>query len=352
MSIAASDYNIKYMTVGIALSFMSLISVFPALSGVLNGYSISSLLIVNFTTLYSVMMFATSYVEEEQHFWYWSLSGWILYLYFSRSVLLATVRCPLSVNVNIQSSSRTKSTSHKPHKIDILYITILSLHRICQRWNQTGQKFAGADDISNSFLSKQPLLLWALVVATYSRIIWHIRGASYRFLTAVFAVCTIGIAFKISFTMQDAPELLPSSISRVTPFLTHFSLLFQARCVFIGLLAILVLYFYDKKSENLTVSSSGMWRHSVSVSIYLYPVNVDIQLLLSYLGPFSSSLKVAQRIFRYSYYLICKRKFWVRCRLALCVTVLNYNRNSKSKFRSVGIVLPTAQPCFFLCTGE
>ena len=90
MSIAASDYNIKYMSVGIALSFISFISVVPSLSYVLNGYSMSSLLGVTFTILYSVMMFASSFVEEEQHFWYWSLSGWILYLYFSRSVLLAT----------------------------------------------------------------------------------------------------------------------------------------------------------------------------------------------------------------------------------------------------------------------
>ena len=29
---------------------------------------------------YSVMMFASSYVEEEQHFWYWATSGWLAML--------------------------------------------------------------------------------------------------------------------------------------------------------------------------------------------------------------------------------------------------------------------------------
>lgn len=91
MSVAASDYNINYMSLGIALSFVALLSVLPALYDVLSGYSISSLLIIIFTILYSVMMFASSFVEEEQHFWYWSLSGWISYLYFSRLVLPAAV---------------------------------------------------------------------------------------------------------------------------------------------------------------------------------------------------------------------------------------------------------------------
>lgn len=32
------------------------------------------------TLLYGIMMFASSYVEEEQHFWYWSSSVWIAFL--------------------------------------------------------------------------------------------------------------------------------------------------------------------------------------------------------------------------------------------------------------------------------
>jgi len=29
---------------------------------------------------YGVMMFASSYVEEEQQFWYWACSGWFMLL--------------------------------------------------------------------------------------------------------------------------------------------------------------------------------------------------------------------------------------------------------------------------------
>lgn len=36
------------------------------------------------TLLYGVMMFASSYVEEEQHFWYWSTTAWLFYLVVKR----------------------------------------------------------------------------------------------------------------------------------------------------------------------------------------------------------------------------------------------------------------------------
>lgn len=38
------------------------------------------------TILYGVMMFATSYVEEEQHFWYWATAAWMAYLYAAKYV--------------------------------------------------------------------------------------------------------------------------------------------------------------------------------------------------------------------------------------------------------------------------
>jgi hypothetical protein len=40
------------------------------------------------------MMFASSFVEEEQHFWYWSASGWLAYLYFAECVLSSRTAKP------------------------------------------------------------------------------------------------------------------------------------------------------------------------------------------------------------------------------------------------------------------
>ena len=39
---------------------------------------------IGITLLYAVMMFASSYVEEEQHFWYWAITAWLLLLWIKR----------------------------------------------------------------------------------------------------------------------------------------------------------------------------------------------------------------------------------------------------------------------------
>jgi len=49
---------------------------------------------------YGVMMFASSYVEEEHHFWYWTCSSWVVYLALVRSVNLC---CGYSIQANQRS---------------------------------------------------------------------------------------------------------------------------------------------------------------------------------------------------------------------------------------------------------
>ena len=44
----------------------------------------AGLWIASMTTAYGIMMFASSYVEEEQHFWYWIASAWIAWQYLKR----------------------------------------------------------------------------------------------------------------------------------------------------------------------------------------------------------------------------------------------------------------------------
>src|ERR1700760_3170569 len=45
--------------------------------------------------------------------------------------------------------------------------TLAICQRLIQRWNQTGQKLAGAPDIVTSVLNLHPFYLWCLVGFTY-----------------------------------------------------------------------------------------------------------------------------------------------------------------------------------------
>jgi ethanolaminephosphotransferase len=79
MSSAASNYDVNRLMLGIALAFASVASGATAAWGLplrnVNG-AITALIAL----LYAIMMFASSYVEEEQHFWYWITGGWVAYL--------------------------------------------------------------------------------------------------------------------------------------------------------------------------------------------------------------------------------------------------------------------------------
>ena len=148
------------------------------------------------------------------------------------------------------SSSQLTFSKEENNNVNVLYIISLSLHRIARRWNQTGQKYAGADDISHTILLGQPLLLWILVVVTYLWTFNHIRRASSsRSFIMVIGVCGMAFLFKISFTLQDAPELLSPSFLRAASFLARVSLISQARLVFLGLVLTYAFNFYYQKAR-------------------------------------------------------------------------------------------------------
>lgn len=78
MSSLASNYDVPKLVLGQVLSIVAVV-----LSGAIMlqyQYEETALPLLGITASYGVMMFASSYVEEEQHFWYWSLTIWFAYL--------------------------------------------------------------------------------------------------------------------------------------------------------------------------------------------------------------------------------------------------------------------------------
>jgi ethanolaminephosphotransferase len=80
MSGAASNYDIPRMAAGISLAAIAFASSVLESLRRFSSKNVDVLVFLAFNVLYGVMMFASSYVEEEQHFWYWAAAGWLAYL--------------------------------------------------------------------------------------------------------------------------------------------------------------------------------------------------------------------------------------------------------------------------------
>ena len=238
MSSTASNYDVSRLILGtilacisVALSFFTL----PSLAAVTPAGIALTLILV----FYSILMFASSYVEEEHNFWYWATSGWFFYLFISQS----------------RKEWYKKFIFHPA-------IMLLVIHRVVRRWNQTGQKFAGADDIVHSgvFHGSNSIVLWTLVGATYmdltGRISKHVarsiaafeprsRGVedpdeidANRFMStvAVLPLSATAFVFKLAFTAKDAPELTHGINQGLIDWVGDLNLVGVAQMVFLGIL--------------------------------------------------------------------------------------------------------------------
>ena len=81
LSGTASNYDLNKMYTGIAIAVLG---VALAIISILSAHVKLDLgtLANNTTSLtYGATMFASSYVEEEQQFWYWALGGWLIALH-------------------------------------------------------------------------------------------------------------------------------------------------------------------------------------------------------------------------------------------------------------------------------
>ena len=225
LSGTATNYGLYEMYMGTALTALAvLLAAFSSVSGLyrLQPSNVGFLLV---NILYSITMFASSYVEEEHQFWYWALSGWLIVLHCKHA--------------RIDSDSL---------RLDWRVLISAVLFGITRKWTQTGQKYAGGPDIITQLLNPHPWLLWLMVILTIAyfsfRLVRHASSwYSNKTLSILPAFVGLGVlAFKIAFTAADAPELLHSIpiLVTVVDLVQKVPLVNQARVVFIGLTQLLV----------------------------------------------------------------------------------------------------------------
>jgi ethanolaminephosphotransferase len=238
MSGAASNYNVPRLFFGTGLAFIVCCLGFFTLPK-FGSFSPGGMYYTLTLVLYAVLMFASSYVEEEHNFWYWATSGWLFVVF-------------------IDSMRRDWSNRWIFHPA----IVTMVLHRLIKRWNQTGQKYAGADDIANSGLFHgNSFILWSLIGATYMdvtlRLARHVARSLATFddanqkrrdveaestdtnrmmgTIAVLPLTGTAFMFKLAFTAKDAPELTYGMTGNMMDTLEGLDLVSLARMVFGGL---------------------------------------------------------------------------------------------------------------------
>ncbi|KAL6231464.1 hypothetical protein BDW75DRAFT_44334 [Aspergillus navahoensis] len=226
MSGAASNYDLRYLSLGICITGLAVLFSIPATYKALSIHRNPGLFLIIGILLYGAMMFASSYVEEEQQFWYWLFTGWAFYLHV-----------------------RSFRFEQAPRSAAYLFpAAILALsHRIIRRWNQTGQKFAAEPDIARIYLSSHQSSLWLLVVVTYADVCLHLMNdfspyIIWRLLClAVTATCFI---FKLAFAAAESPELLnDTTVRTVATFLNGIPLVLYARVAMGGIALLFMLIF-------------------------------------------------------------------------------------------------------------
>ncbi|QBZ55711.1 hypothetical protein PoMZ_00613 [Pyricularia oryzae] len=218
MSSMASNYDMQKLKLGQSMS-VGAIGLTLGVPYLLGDEPRSYIPLSLIRGLYSIMMFASSYVEEEHHFWYWFTTAWLAYIGFRR-LYFGSARLSAGEIVSI--------------------IVGLLAMRLLRSWNQTGQKFAGDPDIVKIFLKPSPTLLWTLILVTY---FWIYRELLRGFsglptpinITGTTTIVLAALSFKLAFTYEESPEIVPGFAQTLLKFTAGASLLNRARAVFFGL---------------------------------------------------------------------------------------------------------------------
>ncbi|ROW17799.1 hypothetical protein VPNG_00559 [Cytospora leucostoma] len=247
LSSMASNYDMPRLifgqTAAVAATLLATFAVYRN-AGRLSSGAIPFTLV---TATYGIMTFASSYVEEEHHFWYYATTAWLAYICLK--------------------GFHGTSISTLGHFAAVLTVFIAT--RIIRGWNQTGQKFAGEPDIVKSFIITEPVRLWALVSITY---LWIHRVLLQGFdglptsldIAGSTGLVLAGFTFKLAFTNEDAPELVAGFARSLVELTDGVSLVTRAQAVFVGLGlgAACVVYFIATKSRvSRRVSAIGTLHH-------------------------------------------------------------------------------------------
>ena len=260
MSSTASNYDVSRLFLGTSIAFLSFGLTYQTLPK-LRPISSTAIFYTLALLLYGILMFASSYVEEEHNFWYWATSAWFFCLFIYEFVPSTFYSSHPSPRLSTDMAFRSRKEWF-PKFVFHPALMLLFLHRIIRRWNQTGQKYAGDPDIVHStlFRGANSVLLWSLVGAVYMdttiRLARHIARSlstfdngsgkivddlestdGHRFIGTL-AVLPLGITafiFKLAFTARDAPELTLGITVGLLDWLSELSLVAVAQMVFAGI---------------------------------------------------------------------------------------------------------------------
>ncbi|KAJ5180357.1 GPI ethanolamine phosphate transferase 2 [Penicillium capsulatum] len=241
MSSTASNYDVSKLCLGLLITGAAAVLVLPPICKDCTRSTYTGVFLVFMILGYGSMMFASSYVEEEQQFWYWICSGWLFYLHIKSGSSGGSSRRHLKFN----STTWTK--------VGTLGLAVCQ--RLIRRWNQTGQKFAAEPDIARTFFPSNPAILWGLVIITYADAGYHLlRSLPSSVLPRLCALVLVAVAlmFKLNFVANDSPELLVNTfLSDVAGRgLIDWSLVWQARTVFGGVACCIFLAIFTKSRSQ------------------------------------------------------------------------------------------------------
>ncbi|KAG0648280.1 Glycosylphosphatidylinositol-anchor biosynthesis 7 [Hyphodiscus hymeniophilus] len=224
MSGTASNYDMSKLIAGQVLAALTLLLSVGASSSIIFGSFRTVMPLISISLAYGIMMSASSYVEEEHHFWYWATTAWLTLLW-------------------IKNNRQWRNHG----LLALVAINLLITMRVARRWNQTGQKFAGEPDIGRTFLSDHRTSLWAILCLTY---LWNLQSLAStgfprfpQFVAGAIAtaLATAAVTFKLAFTYADSPELLVGAVTSMAENDIGVSLVLRARIIFTGIL-IAVIY--------------------------------------------------------------------------------------------------------------